>query len=296
MKKITIKVPGTCGELVQGISENNNFQVTCPINLFSYIYLSLESNNGKELNNFSLPPKSRQALIKTLNYFGFNKKNISLKIKISSEIPAGKGMGSSSADIVGIILGVGFLLDKKISAGEVAKLALSIEPTDGIIYEGIVSFDYLKKGILEQIGQPPLLDILVIDPGGCVDTLEFNQRKDLVKLRLENQKDIARALKLVKRGIRENNISFIGKGATLSALCNQNIVFKKEFEKIISISQKMGAVGVNIAHSGVVLGVLLPPNYSEIKDLKKEIIKIYKDNKNLIFYETKLIGGGGRFV
>jgi len=166
-------------------------------------------------------------------------------------------MGSSSADIVGIILGVGFLLDKKISAGEVAKLALSIEPTDGIIYEGIVSFDYLKKGILEQIGQPPLLDILVIDPGGCVDTLEFNQRKDLVKLRLENQKDIARALKLVKRGIRENNISFIGKGATLSALCNQNIVFKKEFEKIISISQKMGAVGVNIAHSGVVLGVLL---------------------------------------
>jgi uncharacterized protein involved in propanediol utilization len=58
----------------------------------------------------------------------------------------------------------------------------------------------------------------------------------------------------------------------------------------------MGAVGVNIAHSGVVLGVLLPPNYSEIKDLKKEIIKIYKDNKNLIFYETKLIGGGGRFV
>jgi len=74
MKKVTVKIPGSCGELVQGISENNNFQVTCPINLFSYIYLSLESNNGKELNNFSLPPKSRQALIKTLNYFGFNKK------------------------------------------------------------------------------------------------------------------------------------------------------------------------------------------------------------------------------
>jgi uncharacterized protein involved in propanediol utilization len=58
----------------------------------------------------------------------------------------------------------------------------------------------------------------------------------------------------------------------------------------------MGAVGVNVAHSGVVLGVLLPPNYSEIENLKKEIIKIYKNNKDLIFYETKLIDGGGRFV
>jgi len=58
----------------------------------------------------------------------------------------------------------------------------------------------------------------------------------------------------------------------------------------------MGAVGVNVVHSGVVLGVLLPPNYSEIENLKKEIIKIYKDNKKLNFYETKLIGGGGRIV
>jgi len=296
MKEVTIKVPGSCGELVQGIFKNNNFQVTCPINLFSYIHFILDDNDNKKLNNFSLPPKSQQALIKTLNYFGFNKKDINLKIKISSEIPLKKGMGSSSADIVGIILGVGFLLDKKISTDEVAKLTLTIEPTDGIMYEGIVSFDHLKKGLLERIGQPPLLDILVIDPGGCVDTLEFNQREDLVKFRLENQKDIARALELVKRGIRENNISLIGKGATLSALCNQNILFKKELEKIISVSQKIGAVGVNVAHSGVVLGVLLPPNHSEIKDLKKEITKIYKDNKNLIFYETKLIGGGGRFV
>jgi len=58
----------------------------------------------------------------------------------------------------------------------------------------------------------------------------------------------------------------------------------------------MGAVGVNVAHSGVVLGVLLPPNYSEIKNLKKEIKKTYKGNKELNFYETKLIGGGGRIV
>jgi L-threonine kinase len=259
--------------LVQGIYKNNSFQVTCSINLFSYIHLGLDGNNDKELNNFSLPPKSRRTLIKTLNYFGFNEKDINLKIKISSEIPQEKGMGSSSADIVGIILGVAFLLNKKISADEVAKLALSIEPTDGIMYEGIVLFDHLKKGLLERIGQPPLLDVLVIDPGGSVDTLKFDQRENLVKLRLEKQKDISKALELVKRGIKENNIGLIGKGATLSALCNQNIIFKKELEKIISISQKMGAVGVNIAHSGVALGVLLPTNYSEIENLKKRNCK-----------------------
>jgi len=293
---MTIKVPGTCGELVQGISENNNFQVTCPINLFSYICLELSDTDNKELSNFPLELKSQQALISTLNYFGFNKKDINLDIEIFSKIPNGKGMGSSSADIIGIILGVSILLKKKISIDVVAKLALVIEPTDGIMYEDIVCFDHLKKGFLERIGQPPLLDVLVIDPGGCVDTLEFNQRKDLVKLRLENQKDIVQSLQLVKRGIREKNIKLLGEGATLSALCNQKILFKKELEKVILTSCKMGAVGVNVAHSGVVLGVLLPPNYSEIKNLKKEIKKIYKGNKELIFYETKLIGGGGRIV
>jgi len=296
MKKITIKIPGSCGELVQGIYKNNNFQVTCPLNLFSYIHLGLDDNDNKKLNNFSLPPKSQQALIKTLNYFSFNEKDINLNIEISSKIPHGKGMGSSSADIIGIILGVSFLLKKKISIDEVAKLALAIEPTDGIMYKDIVCFDHLKKGLLERIGQPLLLDVLVIDPGGCVDTLEFNQRKDLIRLRLENQKEIAQALELVKRGIRGKNIKLVGEGATLSALCNQKILFKKELEKVISTSYKMGAVGVNVAHSGVVLGVLLPPNYSEIENLKKEIIKIYKGNKELNFYETNLIGGGGRIV
>jgi len=295
MKKIAIKIPGTCGELVQGIYEGNNFQVTCPIELFSYIHLELADSN-KDLQNFYLQEKSRQALISTLNYFGFNKKDVNLDIEISSKIPNGKGMGSSSADIIGIILGVSILLDKEISADEVAKLALTIEPTDGIMYKDIVCFDHLKKGLLERIGQPPLLDVLVIDPGGCVDTLEFNQRKDLIRLRLENQKEIAQALELVKKGTIEKNIKLIGEGATLSALCNQKILFKKELEEVISTSYKRGVVGVNVAHSGVVLGVLLPPNYSEIENLKKEIVKIYKNNKDLKFYETNLIGGGGRIV
>jgi len=295
MKKIAIKIPGTCGELVQGIYEGNNFQVTCPIELFSYIHLELADSN-KDLQNFYLQEKSRQALISTLNYFGLSEKDVNLKIEIFSEIPLAKGMGSSSADIIGIILGVSILLNKEISADEVAKLALTIEPTDGIMYKDIVCFDHLKKGLLERIGQPPLLDVLVIDPGGCVDTLEFNQRKDLIRLRLENQKEIAQALELVKKGTIEKNIKLIGEGATLSALCNQKILFKKELEEVISTSYKRGVVGVNVAHSGVVLGVLLPPNYSEIENLKKEIVKIYKNNKDLKFYETNLIGGGGRIV
>jgi len=296
MKKITIKVPGTCGELVQGICDGNNFQVTCPIELFSYIHLELDNGDDKKLSNFPLKIKSQRALVSALNYFSFNEKDINLNIEISSKIPNGKGMGSSSADIIGIILGVSFLLNKKINADEVAKIAITIEPTDGIMYEDIVCFDHLKRGLLERIGQPPLLDILVIDPDGCVDTLEFNQRKDLIRLRLENQKEIAQALELVKRGIKEKNIKLVGEGATLSALCNQKILFKKELEEVISTSYKMGAVGVNVAHSGVVLGVLLPPDYSEIENLRKEIIRIYRENKELNFYETKLISGGGRIV
>jgi len=69
MKKIAIKVPGTCGELVQGICEGNNFHVTCPVELFSYIRLRLDNGDEKKISNFPLKIKSQHALASALNFY-----------------------------------------------------------------------------------------------------------------------------------------------------------------------------------------------------------------------------------
>ena len=99
----------------------------------------------------------------------------------------------------------------------------------------------------------------MLDFGGEVDTSEFNRvcRRDLLK-RLEPETE--QALGLIKNGIRYGDIGFIGRGATLSAIANQQILPTPHLESVLELSQQVGAVGVNVAHSGTVIGMLLPDN------------------------------------
>jgi len=283
--EVRVKVPGTCGELVQGIKKNKNFHITCPINLFSYVSASL---NSSQIEPSFIKPKAYQAMKKMLKFF--HKENTEVKIQIFSQIPMEKGMASSTADIVGVCSSIAILLGEEISAEEIAKIALSIEPTDGIMFKKIVCFDHLKGKISEVIGKPPRMKILVIDPGTHINTLEFHKRTDLTKLYLKIQNQSLKALKLVERGIKEQNIELIGEGATISALANQKILFKSHLNQILSVSKKMGALGVNIAHSGTVIGVLLPPDFSRWDILERNLQRTL--NERLTFYRTSLIEGG----
>jgi len=218
----------------------------------------------------------------------FHKENTKVSIQISSQIPMEKGMASSTADIIGVCSSIAALLEKEISAEEIAKIALSIEPTDGIMFKEIVCFDHLEGKISETIGKPPDMKILVIDPGTHINTLKFHKRDNLTELYLKIQNQSLEALKLVKRGIKEQNIELIGKGATISALANQRVLFKPYLNLVISISKGMGALGVNVAHSGTVIGVLLPPDFSQWKALEESLQRGL--NRKLTFYETFLIG------
>jgi len=285
--KVRTKVPGTCGELVQGIKEGKNFHITCPVDLFSYIRASLDGISSQIDYSF-VKPKSFQAMEKTLKFF--HNEALGVKIHISSQIPTEKGMASSTADIVGTCASIATLSGQRISSEEIAGLALSIEPTDGVMFKGVVCFDHMEGKILEFLGKPPEMRILVVDSGGRVNTLEFHKRVDLAELYLKVQDQSLEALELVKRGIKKQDINLIGEGATVSALANQRILFKPELAQVISIAKAMGAVGVNVAHSGTVMGVLLPPDFSQWETLKQNLQKGL--NRKLIFYETSLIGGG----
>ena len=47
----------------------------------------------------------------------------------------------------------------------------------------------------------------------------------------------------------------IGKASTFSSLANESIHKKEGLAKIIEISKNYGAYGVNVAHSGTVVGI-----------------------------------------
>lgn len=283
----TIKTSGTCGELVQGIMDGKSFLVTCPVDLYSYVKVNV-SKKGKGINCCSSSKwKSKKAIEETLKLF--NEKNTGINLSIKSEIPFGKGMASSTADIIGCCVATAKLLNKDISEEEISKIAVSIEPSDGTMFKGIVLYEYLKGKIIKYLGMAPKMKILALDLGGTVDTIKFN-KNDHKKVRLSHGKEIRKAFELVEQGIKDSDCSLIGKGSTLSAVLNQDILFKPELEKLIVISKEFNLYGICVAHSGTIAGFLISQNFDETEPLKKAIIN--KCRKQYKFYDLKLINGG----
>ena len=249
--KVTVKAPGSCGELAQGTIDGKNFLITCPINIYSEV--TIRVGDSAPINTGS---KVSTAITKTKQYLKIEDHQFAIEVK--SDLPLGKGMASSSADISATCQSIALSAGKILSPDEIADIALSIEPTDGIFYPGIVLFDHVHGRIREYLGDALPMYIAIFDVGGEIDTLHFNKRHDLKQLNLENESKVQQAMSLIMEGLASKDISLIGKGATISALANQKILYKPCLEEMITIGLSWGAVGVNIAHSGTVVGVLFP--------------------------------------
>ena len=242
--------PGSCGELVQGVVDGRYFLVTCPVSWCSEV----EIIPGKDGPALPHQRKLRQAVCTWLDKHGYAVEPFLVRVR--SSLPRGKGMASSSADIAAACVAAAAAKGCAITPQEIAALAVAIEPSDGIFFEGIVAFDHVAGAWCEMLGTPPPMTLAIFDTGGRVDTVRFNQRADLQTLNRAKEADVRRAFALVKEGLRTADPCLIGAGATLSAVDNQTILEKRGLEAAIACVSGHGAVGINAAHSGTVIGVL----------------------------------------
>lgn len=282
---VKVKAPGSCGELVQGTLNGNNFLITCPIDLYSEITILPDLQQTGSRGS-----KLRMAIDKTSHYLQIADNQFAIEVR--SDLPSGKGMASSSADISAVCQAIALDAGTSLTPDEIADIALSIEPTDGIFYPGIMMFDHIHGRIRRSLGNPPKIIILVFDVGGEIDTLYFNRRNDLIRLNREKAGQVARALEMVMAGLKSGNSALIGQGATLSALANQKILYKPSLEKVITISNRFGALGVNAAHSGTVLGIMF--DFSTLSSYYLDCIAAIQDAcPDMRYLRTvKLIAGG----
>lgn len=246
---VRVRAPGSCGELVQGTISGQNFLVTCPVALFSEVGI----DTSISLSDFC-GGKIQQAIQKTMDYLKI--RDVQWKISVSSELPEGKGMASSSADISAACQAIAISANRLLTPNEIADIAISIEPTDGVFYPGITMFDHVKGLQRKILGTPPEIVIAIFDMGGAVDTLRFNQRNDLLSLNRDKEWQVIKALEFVSKGLATGDARLIGQGATLSAIANQSILYKPCLDTMIAIAEKYDAIGVNVAHSGTVIGIL----------------------------------------
>ncbi|MBQ1417237.1 MAG: GHMP kinase, partial [Selenomonas sp.] len=178
--KIVVRVPGSCGELVQGWSEGNPFLGTCPINKYTTVEVSSDFSG-----RYGLGEKSLLALSLTLSRLG--KTDFPYGIRLTSELPRGKGMASSSADIAAVVVAVMEILGQPWTEQFIMDIATAIEPTDGVFCPGIVLMNHITGQVLAGYRQVPALQAAVFDLGGTVNTCELHAQVIVDKSKIDSQ-------------------------------------------------------------------------------------------------------------
>lgn len=246
--------PGTCGELAQGLIDGVVCMVTCPVDLHSTATVQLRPGDGLVAGPAD-SPKAAQAVRATLEYLG--EAGLDVRLELESPLPRGKGMASSTADVSASIAATAAAAGRDLTPAEIAGIALGVEPSDGVMFPGIVLFDHRQGGVLRPLGDPPPTGVVVLDFGGTVDTLEFNRGERKAALARQSPR-MEEAVSLIAQGMSCSDIELVGRGATVSSIANQEILPNPHLDAVLELAQAVGAVGVNVAHSGTVIGLLLP--------------------------------------
>lgn len=289
--EVKVRVPGTCGELIQGSLGEHTFHVTCPINLYSEMTLRI-SRSSKEIVAPAGYEKAVQALKETLRLL--DHPEIGGEIVPQKVIPQGKGMASSTADIAAVCTAAATALGCVLRPEDVANIALSIEPTDGLMFPGINLFDHREGQLHEYIGEALPLGILMLDLGGQVDTVQFNSQDDLVERNRAKEKQLNEALSMVRKGFSTGNLQLLGQAATISAVANQEILPKELLPTLLEISDKLQCLGVNVAHSGTVVGLLFDQESQDGEELRRKVLELLQLNyRNWLVH---MVNGGAEIL
>jgi L-threonine kinase len=251
---------GTFGELLQGVlpegegqgASLRHFLVTLPITESSTARFTSDS----DLHDVHvLPPhkvKSQQIARDLLDHFRLPPGS---RLELRSRLPEGKGLASSSADLVATARAIAAHFSLTLDTPVLLALMRRIEPSDGVMYDEITAFYHREVELLGRLGPVPPLTILAIDEGGQVDTLAFNTRP--LQVSQTDATTYAGLLEDLRRAVACGDVGELGRVATRSAIMNQPRLAKCWLDQVVRICEDVGGLGVAAAHSGTQLGILL---------------------------------------
>ena len=168
--EIIAKAPASCGELIEGALAGTPFLVTAPISMYATATVS-DAFTGMH----GLGTKAQEALRRTLAHIG--EEAFRFGIRLETEIPQGKGMASSSADIAAVSYAAARAYGRELTGREIMDIAIAIEPSDGIAFAGLSHVSHTTGELFGQYHNVPLLGISIFDAGGEVDTIAYYQSK-----------------------------------------------------------------------------------------------------------------------
>jgi L-threonine kinase len=245
---------GTFGELLQGVlpEDDGDFLVTLPVARWASARFELEAEEGRLA---VWPAHKKKALRLTSMILEDVGRLLGGVLRIDSTLPEGKGLASSSADLVATARAVANALGEPMPPTRIESYLARIEPTDGVLYPSIVAFHHRSVRLRARLGSLPSMAVVSVDEGGAVDTVAFNAIPK--PFTAADKREYARLLERVGAAIAARDLAEVGRVATASARMNQALRHKWSLEPMADICEAVGGLGVVVGHSGTTLGILL---------------------------------------
>ena len=252
---------GHHGEILQGVFECpegtlHRALVTLPCRTLRSTATFVPSSGPGVAVDPAWKVKALRAAHLTLDHLGFPDQGGTLVIH--GNAPTCWGLGSSTSDVTAAIRAVGQAFRVQLDPVATASIAVQAEvASDSVMFEDRTVLFAQREGIvLEDFElRLPALDVVGFnsDPSGRgVDTLVM-----LPAVYGSWEVEMFRPLLgLLRRALCEQDASLLGLVASASARINQSHLPKPYFDRLERLVESVGAVGLQVAHSGSVVGLL----------------------------------------
>ncbi len=234
------------------LPDGGHFLATLPIDLHSRARFTA----SPDTHELSVWPKQSWKALKgvsaLLRRFGLPLQG---HLHLESEIPRGKGLASSTADLVAALRAVARCYRLPLDLDVLEAILSEVEPSDGLMYEGVVAYRHRDGRLLARLGAVPALTLVAIDEGGEIQTLTHNARQ--LDYSETEREEYAELLIQLRRALRSDDVASLGAVATRSAQLNQRVLPKRWFDSMTAIAHEVQAAGMVAAHSGTYLGIMI---------------------------------------
>lgn len=255
---------GHHGEILQGAFRDEDCRihrglVTLPCPIFNSIAWVVPKSEPSVDIDPAEKSKVQRAVALMLAQFG--EAASGLWVRVRSNIPIGYGLGSSTADIVAALKATAAALGIGLSPTQLLKMAVAAEQaSDGTMFTSRAVLTAHWEGIvIENFARPlPPMGIISINcrPESPLLTLDFPPAR-YEPAEIDHFDELRRIL---RRAISNADQTLLAKVGTESALINQRYLPQPGLPDVLDIARANGALGIQVAHSGRMVGVILQAN------------------------------------
>jgi uncharacterized protein involved in propanediol utilization len=256
--------PAHHGELLQGVYEGADGRlkrvlVSIPCGIFKSEVRFIPNDSDAVEVEPKWKVKSCRAVALTLSSLGKHK--CGGRVQIRSNIPVGWGLGSSTSDVTAAIRATADALSERLTPHKIAALAVRAETAcDSTMFgERMVLFAQREGIVVEDFSSSlPKLEVLGFNTssnGNGIDTIGFPPAR-YSWWEIEAFRPM---VGLLRRAVHLRSPQLLGQVSSASATINQQYLPKPYFQNLKEISEEVGAVGLQVAHTGTIAGLLFDP-------------------------------------